>query len=595
MSGKRQQKKAKRVYTGTFKGWEYKGDKTFDDAYDKIVDRFYHTGHNETASPIYLNKRRDQKRVCAICGLFTPEVSFNKEAHAIPACIGNRIYFTLEECDDCNGNAGRDWEEHLGAMTTAERGLFGIPNRTGTVKWTYENKPNQIKRISESGLVIEVGGNADSIKVTHDEEAKKIELEGPAKPYNEVPAIKSLLHSAWFFLDERQRETHSYILEILKDETVILPFVYYTDFLPDHNSQAVRLRVFELKANDKELPSCVIQLNIGHTLLTWAAPNVNTKKYIPFPIPPLSSDPSAPPPSMTVVTSKDLIGERKQTRAKFQLVYGSLEKPKNKKSTKTSKANKRSKPKSQKVILSLTTGGYKKVLKDFYLKGKNLGASDPQLHITSAKHPLTILIRSQRFEEGAKQDLSADIRPGGFNLESVEEAIEFIENLVTSSGVLEILDENSNPQFIFNEPNQKAPIDFGFSKRLIKGLREVGSKVGVMFKYPNRVNKESWDDLLFLHDVLVQRTAPSLTGQQVFRFVAPLTEKQVRDSFSSPDAITIKLEEKKITLFGHKFTMPEQHAKPISFKIKEIFKRPNVDEVERVVVAIEGMEFIDGE
>jgi hypothetical protein len=41
-------------------------------------------------------------RICRFCGQAKPEVSFRKEAHALPESIGNKSLFTYYECDACN-------------------------------------------------------------------------------------------------------------------------------------------------------------------------------------------------------------------------------------------------------------------------------------------------------------------------------------------------------------------------------------------------------------------------------------------------------------------------------------------------------------
>ena len=46
---------------------------------------------------IFLGDR--QNRRCRFCGKTTPEVSFRKEAHALPECVGNKSLFTYYECE----------------------------------------------------------------------------------------------------------------------------------------------------------------------------------------------------------------------------------------------------------------------------------------------------------------------------------------------------------------------------------------------------------------------------------------------------------------------------------------------------------------
>ena len=53
-------------------------------------------------------------RTCRFCGKRSPEVTFEKQAHAIPECLGNKSLFTAYECDACNGFFGTGIENDFG-------------------------------------------------------------------------------------------------------------------------------------------------------------------------------------------------------------------------------------------------------------------------------------------------------------------------------------------------------------------------------------------------------------------------------------------------------------------------------------------------
>jgi len=75
----------------------------------------------------------DGVRRCRFCGRSRPEVSFRKEAHAVPEFLGNKSIFTRNECDECNQKLAQTVEDHLAKSfgpirtITHMRGKRGVP------------------------------------------------------------------------------------------------------------------------------------------------------------------------------------------------------------------------------------------------------------------------------------------------------------------------------------------------------------------------------------------------------------------------------------------------------------------------------------
>lgn len=65
---------------------------------------------------IILNQGGAKK--CALCDSVEGEVTFDKEAHTVPAAFGNRHHTSEEECGACNQFYGIEYEQHLALIHT---------------------------------------------------------------------------------------------------------------------------------------------------------------------------------------------------------------------------------------------------------------------------------------------------------------------------------------------------------------------------------------------------------------------------------------------------------------------------------------------
>jgi hypothetical protein len=70
---------------------------------------------------------------CRFCRKTAPQVTFRKEAHAIPEALGNKSLFSHYECDACNQKFGAGIQDSFGKwskpmrMMTRIRGKSGVP------------------------------------------------------------------------------------------------------------------------------------------------------------------------------------------------------------------------------------------------------------------------------------------------------------------------------------------------------------------------------------------------------------------------------------------------------------------------------------
>lgn len=81
---------------------------------------------------IRVGERDPEKRICRFCGKSKPEVSFSKEAHAIPEALGNTKFFCREECGECNSKLSLI-ENNLSYFMEYRRAIYGVHTKKGEI------------------------------------------------------------------------------------------------------------------------------------------------------------------------------------------------------------------------------------------------------------------------------------------------------------------------------------------------------------------------------------------------------------------------------------------------------------------------------
>lgn len=137
---------------------------------------------------------KPQNRVCRFCEKTAPEVTFRKEAHAIPHLLGNDTIVSMYECDTCNKEFGAGIEDHLGKWSKPIRTLIRIRGKNGvpTIKkggkdqgWRleYSNIENRLKlKFYENDPIFEI-----------DEKNKQITFKLKRDTYIPVAVLKAFM------------------------------------------------------------------------------------------------------------------------------------------------------------------------------------------------------------------------------------------------------------------------------------------------------------------------------------------------------------------------------------------------------------------
>lgn len=276
-------------------GWTTTPHPFFEDHYVLLVERGYNTGGKPPRKE-YFGSR--EKRSCLFCGRTQPAASFKKDSHAIPAGLGNRHLFSLEECDDCNI---ADVENELLKMVEPQRVFSRIPKRHGLPKL----------RAPDSESFIEGNPDDDALTISVKEGEKNptvsVKLTGPNTieilhhhpPFRPISAIRSILRSAWMIMPAEARRRHPIVLATALGEALVLPLEFFNHFLPGGTVPRVALRIYEKKTGALPGADLIVSLMVSNTTLVWCSPRAG--KYEPSLLPPIVTlPPQFAPPTGTL-------------------------------------------------------------------------------------------------------------------------------------------------------------------------------------------------------------------------------------------------------------------------------------------------------
>ncbi|MGV2967257.1 HNH endonuclease [Paenibacillus sp. AGC30] len=171
-------------------------------------------------------------RVCRFCGLSSPEVKFEKKAHAIPESIGNKHVLTYYECDMCNEFFGNTLENNLGNYSAPLRTLSLIRGKKDKIP--AHNKKGIDVRAKDHIVHIKV--DPDSSFVEYDEEAGEITLTLTRLPYIPMEVYKAYVKMALSMMNESDFKDFPMTLDWIKETDHMLkrPKVHlyaYTKFV----------------------------------------------------------------------------------------------------------------------------------------------------------------------------------------------------------------------------------------------------------------------------------------------------------------------------------------------------------------------------
>ena len=172
---------------------------------------------------------------CRFCHKENPDVKFSKDAHVVPAFVGNKVLFSYYECDTCNDRFS-SFEDDLAKMTMGDRALGQVPKRKGFTPLKPQGKKSSFERTA-TGVVIKQ--YVDEGVFTIDEENSRLLIKYDTQPYRPLGAYKALAKMAYGLMPEVELEKFEELRQWLLEKDVSTKKIYgegghwcYQTFVP---------------------------------------------------------------------------------------------------------------------------------------------------------------------------------------------------------------------------------------------------------------------------------------------------------------------------------------------------------------------------
>jgi hypothetical protein len=267
---------------------QWKGEvPRFDDEYERCVALTYDL-REEKPLVEWVGHRGDPRR-CAVCERHEPDVSFATDAHLVPACLGNRSLFALEECDSCNQEKGQTDEDDLGKMLLPHRVLGRVRARNGTAKLKPDGGNSFIGGGAFDGpLPIVRHSDEDTIRLDHSgERTSQLSMWTPS--HRPGRAIRSLLRSVWLAMDGVTKGRHGWLREVVAGKLDIKSPEYFEFFLGGM-FDTVLLEAWQRRASSQCVTApLVVRLAFVQMAIVWCAPEPQTLLHGPSLLPPVGA------------------------------------------------------------------------------------------------------------------------------------------------------------------------------------------------------------------------------------------------------------------------------------------------------------------
>ncbi len=242
----------------------------YEENYSSIGQWILQTGKNATLTS-------SNPGVCRFCSLSHPNVSFRKEAHAIPECLGNTSLFTKYECDTCNQFFGDGIETSLGNWSKPQRALSGVRGKRGVPKLKEESSRQWRFEHGSTGIKI-TQDEADPIAVVN-EATKEITLTVHRDPHTPVAILKAFAKMAILLLPEEELPNFRAAMSWIRNadhqiglvKTSFFPALY--TFVPGNNPLVNSVILLRRRRDTLPVPYVTVVLTYGNEVFQTVLPS----------------------------------------------------------------------------------------------------------------------------------------------------------------------------------------------------------------------------------------------------------------------------------------------------------------------------------
>lgn len=220
-----------------------------------------------------IGEKQKNKRICRYCGHSMADgAKFNKKAHAISEAIGNKIFISNDECDECNDYFARTIEKDFFEFIKPYRTIFGAKGKSGIPELRYKNGISM--GYDENLKVAKIVTHCDSPVVIKDGGLELV-LESDVN-VNHMNIYRCLVKFALAFLDrlyiEKFAETINWIKNIRNDgsEIALPPVMQFLDRSNYFDQPEIVL--YKRKTDDKNYPYLYAELKTCNFVFVYIIP-----------------------------------------------------------------------------------------------------------------------------------------------------------------------------------------------------------------------------------------------------------------------------------------------------------------------------------
>ena len=242
---------------------------------------------------------------CRFCS--TPSPKFKSDSHVIPAALGNRSLFSLEECHTCNDPWGSDLEDHLAKYLFLDRAVSRIRKRKGGV--SYKRAPSSTSSIrstpGENVVRVEIDESDDSVSMV-DLGDNTLRLTARGQPFSPMKVAKALARLGLFVASAADLAKFEHVRKWLRGEVDYRPYFIHV-FVPGTGRRLVGLRSYRHIGTDESGAPYLVQLSYSAVDLLFPFPTASLAHpgLAAFPHPGLSPY----PPHVPTATRLSVVGD----------------------------------------------------------------------------------------------------------------------------------------------------------------------------------------------------------------------------------------------------------------------------------------------
>ena len=203
---------------------------------------------------------------CRYCHKKSPEVSFSKEAHAIPHLLGNREIFSRDECNSCNEFFGDRYDDDLSKYLGGKRTLSQIRGKKGVPSYKTKKEQSRID-IEEDGIKMLSFEEDDIVQIN--EESNTVDVKIELQPYSPLGVYSSFVKMAIALAPQdilpRLDFTRQCLIQDDTDKCLYFMPLMRETFIPGPGPMKNQLFAMLLKRSEEvNMPSLIFWLSISN-------------------------------------------------------------------------------------------------------------------------------------------------------------------------------------------------------------------------------------------------------------------------------------------------------------------------------------------